>query len=487
MRVDWCVSSWFRIKNTHSLTPSLLMSFGFDTKEIHTAQQVMQVLLRFCSNTTLTFFLRAMPPSVTLPAAERHDELIDTALYKLVGGARVGAAGTCWERARKQARLPVKMGGMGLTSAVDIREPAWIGTWALVAGPMRHLHAPFRDLDVSKAPGSDFDELRAAHDRLKKEHGEIAATWKEWDGKTKAEYFDLVGGTTGRPPEVEVEPWDEPDEGEKLRASARPPEPATRVALSRFRPHTLVEAKELLPLAEFTSKHEFLHQAQRRFTTVVHNRNWRDLALELRQEGSAGSRSAPRGKKGKAQAKGRERAKHAAWREAVRFVAVSQDGAGAFLNAIPMRDDMRMETWAMRLSVQRRLGLPLDVACQAAAAGKKTRNGKTHDELGDAAVNVPQQGHNTRHKYTLRRLILALRAAWGTAVRMEPKAHLGQSYNKQPDVDADNIGKHGTHYCGDVKVVCPLSSSGEHGRKGCLLYTSPSPRDRSLSRMPSSA
>ena len=99
----------------------------------------------------------------------------------------------------------------------------------------------------------------------------------------------------------------------------------------------------------------------------------------------------------KAPAKGRERAKHAAWREAVRFVAVSQDGAGAFLNAIPMRDDMRMETWAMRLSVQRRLGLPLDVACQAAAAGKKTRNGKTHDELGDAAVNVPQQGH-TQHQ-----------------------------------------------------------------------------------------
>ena len=203
-----------------------------DTKEIHTAQQVMQVLLRFCSNTTLTFFLRAMPPSVTLPAAERHDELIDAALYKLVGGARVGAAGTCWERARKQARLPVKMGGMGLTSAVDIREPAWIGTWALVAGPMRHLHAPFRDLDVSKAPGADFDELRAAHDRLKKEHGEITATWKEWDDKTRAEYFDLVGGTS-RPPDVEVEPWDEPGEGEKLRASARPPEPATRVARSR--------------------------------------------------------------------------------------------------------------------------------------------------------------------------------------------------------------------------------------------------------------
>ena len=52
-----------------------------------------------------------------------------------------------------------------------------------------------------------------------------------------------------------------------------------------------------------------------------------------------------------------------------------------------------------------------------------------HDEFGDAAVNVPQQSHNTRHNYTLRRLILALRAAWGTAVRMEPTAHLGQRTN----------------------------------------------------------
>ena len=50
-------------------------------------------------------------------------------------------------------------------------------------------------------------------------------------------------------------------------------------------------------------------------------------------------------------------------------------------------------------------------------------------------------------------------AAWGTAVRMEPKAHLGQSYNKQPDVYADSIGKDGTHYCGDVKVVCVPSAA----------------------------
>ena len=40
----------------------------------------------------------------------------------------------------------------------------------------------------------------------------------------------------------------------------------------------------------------------------------------------------------------------------------------------------------MRITVQRRLGLPLDVACQAVEAGKKAPNGKPHEELGDAAM-----------------------------------------------------------------------------------------------------
>ena len=36
----------------------------------------------------------------------------------------------------------------------------------------------------------------------------------------------------------------------------------------------------------------------------------------------------------------------------------------------------------------------------------------------------------------------------------------------------------------NVKVVCP---DQERSATGCLLYTSPSPRDRQKSRMPSSA
>ena len=31
------------------------------------------------------------------------------------------------------------------------------------------------------------------------------------------------------------------------------------------------------------------------------------------------------------------------------------------------------------------------------------------------------------------------------------------------------MGKDGTHYCGDIKVVCSLRRSGEHGRKGAFV------------------
>ena len=93
-------------------------------------------------------------------------------------------------------------------------------------------------------------------------------------------------------------------------------------------------------------------------------------------------------------------------------------------------------------------------------------------------LNVPQQGHNIRHKCTLQRLILALRAAWGTAVRMEPTNHLGHSCNKYPDVDACNIGGGGRRYSGDVKVVCPLQQQrGARTTVGrALLSLSATPR-----------
>ena len=57
MRVDWCVSSWFRIKNTHSHVTrcrasgqlGALLSSPVLGVRLMTALQVLQDFLHFCS------------------------------------------------------------------------------------------------------------------------------------------------------------------------------------------------------------------------------------------------------------------------------------------------------------------------------------------------------------------------------------------------------------------------------------------------------
>ena len=157
-------------------------------------------------------------------------------------------------------------------------------------------------------------------------------------------YWTRPGCAPAQLQDVEVEPWDEPDEGEKLRASAQPPESAERKARARARARSRASGRILssrprscCPSPSPSSRPSTSSYTRRSGAS----RRWSTTGTGATSQRSSprraprGSRSAPRGKKGKAQAKGRERAKHAAWREAVRFVAASQDGAGAFLNAIP--------------------------------------------------------------------------------------------------------------------------------------------------------
>ena len=174
------------------------------------------------------------------------------------------------------------------------------------------------------------------------------------------------------------------------------------------------------------------------------------------------------------------RKNHKCWREAIRFVAVSQPGAGAFLNAIPMRDDMKMESWATRVTVQRRLGLPLDVACQAVEAGKRAPSGRLHDVLGDAAMVNPRSKHATRHKFLLKRLVKCLRSAWGMIIEMEPTAHLSYSNPKQPDVAAANIGRGHRRLVADLKLTSSLASNSKGKRQTRMTHRSA--RSRSPTR-----
>ena len=49
--------------------------------------------------------------------------------------------------------------------------------------------------------------------------------------------------------------------------------------------------------------------------------------------------------------------------------------------------------------------------------------------------------------------------------------------------------KRRTHYKAKAKkfVICPTTGESHLPHRACLLYTSPSPRDKTVSRMPSSA
>ena len=67
-----------------------------DSAELDTKQQAQQCLLRFCSNATLDYFLRTMPPSVTIDAARLHDGMIEEAFHRIVASA----AGSPSQRAR---------------------------------------------------------------------------------------------------------------------------------------------------------------------------------------------------------------------------------------------------------------------------------------------------------------------------------------------------------------------------------------------------
>ena len=125
----------------------------------------------------------------------------------------------------------------------------------------------------------------------------------------------------------------------------------------------------------------------------------------------------------------------------MRFIAVSQYQAGAFLNAVPSRRDFRIPTWALRIAVQRRLGLPLDEALARGAPTCSARGGKVQDPLGDAASNIGRLGHCGRHNSLLAALAKVMRSVWGMLVEVEPRDHLGYSNDYRPDVSVAGAGR----------------------------------------------
>ena len=96
------------------------------------AHAAAALLLRYCANPRAGFWLRTH--GAARAGAASGSSTFDDAIAEClrvtacVRGARDEAR---WRRALKQAQLPVRMDGLGLTSAARQADASWCGSWAL--------------------------------------------------------------------------------------------------------------------------------------------------------------------------------------------------------------------------------------------------------------------------------------------------------------------------------------------------------------------
>ena len=101
-----------------------------DAGRLQVATQARTLLLRYCANPRAGFWLRMVPPELVRRVAATFDDAIADCL-RVTACARGARDDGCWRRALKQAQLPVRLGGLGLTSAERQADAAWCGSWAL--------------------------------------------------------------------------------------------------------------------------------------------------------------------------------------------------------------------------------------------------------------------------------------------------------------------------------------------------------------------
>jgi hypothetical protein len=149
-----------------------------------------------------------------------------------------------------------------------------------------------------------------------------------------------------------------------------------------------------------------------------------------------------------------------------RFMSVSQPHAGDFLNAVPRYERFRMPTWAMRIQVQRRLGLPLTAA--GMAAGRLSKHGKVFDHLGDVAQSDGFSGHQTRHFTVLLCLHEVVRSVWGGNCIREPAEYRSYS-DHRPDIAALFAGLDFKTLVIDLKLFDSIGSDGTPDLRGAMV------------------
>jgi hypothetical protein len=279
-----------------------------DTRSIDVSMQVQMQVNRYCANTSLVYFMRTMGSDVTRAAAARHDALVEQAFHRILASTNSSAATA--GQAIRQARLPVKMGGAGLTSMQAIAPAACVGSWQLVWRPLSQLcPGLFADLDPTCQDLPCLRQLRRDHADLVQRSHRIRAVYNAWD----ASYFDYDKAGNGH---------------------------------GRFHPSGLPPPSHLSPLSELGSDSKHHKHAQRTWSRIIHHSAWVEVLRERQRRSARGG---------------------------VHFLAVSMPGAGLFLNAVPKYAEFRTPTWALQIILARRFALPVQPCVAAAATSRHGR------------------------------------------------------------------------------------------------------------------
>ena len=109
--------------------------------EMPTRQEAF-LLQRYCQGTTrVNHFMRGIEGDRVNPALQDVDDLGMRAMEKAIAGPDFNAL------QKRQASLPLGMGGLALRSAVDTRRGAWVASWATAVGT-KH---PIQEIDPTLA------------------------------------------------------------------------------------------------------------------------------------------------------------------------------------------------------------------------------------------------------------------------------------------------------------------------------------------------
>ena len=416
-----------------------------DSGRLQVATQARTLLLRYCANPRAGFWLRMVPPHLVRRVAATFDDAIAACLRE-TACARGAPDDARWQRALKQARLPVRLGGLGLTSAAGQADAAWCGSWAQCWSRMQSFFPALAAIDLATAaPRAAADAAAAgvaAAAGAAAAAGGGAAAAPAGAAAPRLPFPSLASlhiahaRLTAQRDVVEMA-----FQGIDATAGAIPvPQPGRRVPMAlAYHPKGLPPAAALPSLTEMADPECKTNlRAQRGFAQVAQLGSWLELMTSA------------------AGLDGEQRGTRVALRECSRLIGVAQPLAGAWLQAIPGPNQFRLRSTLYVIALQRWLGLPIHMASAANVTAAET--------LGDELLKGCE--HTTRHNRVVGAWVRAVQAARGAAHTRATAEAPAWSAPSVPDFVSEYAGQAGAHQAGEVKVYNTIISDAAQLLRG---------------------